>query len=403
MRRRSRSSASVSSSMTVGVSCGEMMPPPDVEAMARELEQHPYIESMADAASLSVVSDLTEVLTADARLGELVSELSAGSVVVVPLSIRGEKLGVMKLFFRAGGYRRDRYHLTLAEEVGRRASQAIENALLYGRAREAIEVREELFHCVARAQDADDADAASDGLAWQDRRVRAPGRPPQGEDSEATPGVGATFAAGSTISVEELLDVARLRTGRMRLQVEKFDLKQLLLEVASRHRESLELSKRELVLEAPESLVGRWDRLRIDQVLTNLVSNAVKYGGSGSIRISARLSDAAAMVTVADEGIGIAEPEKARIFEPFERGAITKDYGGLGLGLYIARQIVDAHGGSISVESEPGRGSTFVLVLPLSPSPVTDRGFSERRPSAPAPAAAKASAASQPSVAPQAR
>jgi signal transduction histidine kinase len=172
--------------------------------------------------------------------------------------------------------------------------------------------------------------------------------------------------------VEELLDVARLRTGRMRLQLEQVDLRALIAEVVGRQRDALEIAKRQVAVTAPEQMMGKWDPLRLDQVLTNLLSNAVKYGGTSPITVEARHEDDGVAVTVVDGGIGISDAEKLRIFEPFERGSVTKDYGGLGLGLYIVRQIVEAHGGRIAVDSQIGRGSKFIIWLPLSP-PSADR------------------------------
>ncbi len=116
-------------------------------------------------------------------------------------------------------------------------------------------------------------------------------------------------------------------------------------------------------------MVGRWDRLRIGQVITNLVSNAIKFGRGHPIDVEVNVDtegDRSACVRVRDGGIGIPPEQRARIFDRFERAPAERHYPGLGLGLWIAKQIVDASSGTITVESEVGVGSTFTVRLPRS-------------------------------------
>jgi signal transduction histidine kinase len=116
---------------------------------------------------------------------------------------------------------------------------------------------------------------------------------------------------------------------------------------------------------ADDSAVGCWDRYRLEQVIENLLSNALKFGAGAPIEIRVWSEGERAMVSVCDRGIGIPRELHERIFEPFERGRVSsRHYGGLGLGLHITRSIVHALGGSVRVESEPGRGATFTVCLP---------------------------------------
>ena len=166
---------------------------------------------------------------------------------------------------------------------------------------------------------------------------------------------------------EELLDVTRITAGRLTLELEDVDLAQLAGEAAERQKESAAGAGSELRIEMPSPVTGRWDRSRLEQVVTNLLSNAIKFGGGKPIVI--RLEPGSdrkwARMTVRDEGIGISPEDQSRIFERFERAISKQSYGGLGLGLWITRQIVDALGGRIRVESAFGKGSTFEVELPL--------------------------------------
>jgi signal transduction histidine kinase len=125
--------------------------------------------------------------------------------------------------------------------------------------------------------------------------------------------------------------------------------------------------QQEIRLRAPARVVGRWDPVRIDQLVTNLITNALKYGLGKPIEVVvSQGADNQALLQVSDQGIGIPRDMHAKIFERFERVPSSESRAsGLGLGLYVVKQIVDSHRGTITVESELGRGSTFVVRLPL--------------------------------------
>jgi signal transduction histidine kinase len=137
-------------------------------------------------------------------------------------------------------------------------------------------------------------------------------------------------------------------------------------DVAERLMPQVHAAGCELRLEIGAPIQGRWDRFRIDQVVTNLITNAVKYGERKPIRIIVEKVAGEARLIVADQGMGIAPEHHGRIFERFERAVEGTAISGLGLGLYITRQIIEAHGGSIRVESAIGKGATFIVSLPLS-------------------------------------
>jgi signal transduction histidine kinase len=135
-------------------------------------------------------------------------------------------------------------------------------------------------------------------------------------------------------------------------------------DITERFREEAASGGIPVELHAPAPLIGRWDRLRLEQVVTNLLSNALKFGDGKPISVRVSGDDSTAVLTVADRGIGIASEDLARIFHQFERVLGRRTIGGLGMGLYIVRQIVLAHGGRIDVESTRGEGSRFQVKLP---------------------------------------
>jgi signal transduction histidine kinase len=167
--------------------------------------------------------------------------------------------------------------------------------------------------------------------------------------------------------VERLLDVSRIVSGRLRLEPEELDLAVLLADAAEALREQAQNAGTPLRITAAGDARGVWDRSRIDRMLTNVLSNAVKYGGGKPVEIELLGRQNEVEIRVIDRGIGIPAENLERIFGRFERAVPVQNYGGLGLGLYIARYIVEAHGGTITVASKVGSGSTFTIILPKNP------------------------------------
>jgi signal transduction histidine kinase len=165
----------------------------------------------------------------------------------------------------------------------------------------------------------------------------------------------------------DLLDVSRIQSGRLVLDLADIDLTAVAREVVSRLAEGAERAGSRLILNADAPVRGRWDGFRLDQVLTNLIANALKFGKGGPVEVAVVRRNGAAILSVRDEGIGIAPKDQARIFERFERAVEDRSFGGMGLGLWICKQIVEAHGGTLSVESAPGSGSRFDAALPIEP------------------------------------
>jgi signal transduction histidine kinase len=139
--------------------------------------------------------------------------------------------------------------------------------------------------------------------------------------------------------------------------------------MVERFRPQFENAQCQISLTDEGSLIGIWDRFRIEQVIANLFTNAIRYGAGHPVTITLYPEGKMAVLQVKDQGIGIAQEDQQRIFLRFERAVSASEISGLGLGLYIVRQILEMHGGTISVQSNIGKGSEFTVKLPLSELP----------------------------------
>jgi signal transduction histidine kinase len=166
-----------------------------------------------------------------------------------------------------------------------------------------------------------------------------------------------------TLLIEQLLDVARIQGGRLELERGPADLAVVIREVGARFGPEVASRGATIIIDGERSVIGRWDPFRLDQIVTNLVSNALKYGEGKPIVIELRSTSTHARLTVRDHGPGIPPEEQRRIFEPFERAGDSVE-GGSGLGLWIVRRLAEAHGGEVSVASVSGKGARFVVELP---------------------------------------
>lgn len=164
--------------------------------------------------------------------------------------------------------------------------------------------------------------------------------------------------------IDDMLDVSRMRSGQLSIRPGQVQLMDLLERVVSDLSLQAAATGCKLSLQPHPPVAGCWDEFRIEQVVVNLLTNALRYGGGQPVEVSVQHSGDTVRIDVRDEGKGIAASDLDRIFEPYERGARNGEPKGLGLGLYISRQLAISHGGELRVTSKPGEGSTFSLILP---------------------------------------
>ena len=162
-----------------------------------------------------------------------------------------------------------------------------------------------------------------------------------------------------------LLDVSRVAAGNVRIELAEVDLSSVVQGVVDRAGVAARMARSPLEADLQEGVVGTWDRLALEQVAENLLSNALKFGAGKPVDVALRADSRAARITIRDRGIGISEEDRARIFRRFERAVTRREHGGFGIGLWLANQLVAAMGGAIAVEGAPGEGTAFTVTLPL--------------------------------------
>jgi len=311
-------------------------------------------------------------ITKDQRFGKNapyfgmpVGHLPVVSYLAVPVISRsGEVLG--GLFFghsKTGVFTKTEEELAMG--LAAQAAIAIDNAKLFQKTQEAIRVRDEFLSIASH-----ELKTPLTPLKLQIQNLKR--FVASGTLSSLSPEKLKKIAETSdrqidriSTLIDDLLDVTRITAGKFGLNREEVDLVEIIREALDRYGPQLATAECGIELSAPDKAYGHWDKLRVEQVVINLLTNAIKYAPKTLIQISVTLEEGKAVFTVKDQGVGISEEDQKRVFDRFERVKSVNNIGGLGLGLFITRQIVEAHGGKIDLESTVGRGSSFIVVLPL--------------------------------------
>jgi signal transduction histidine kinase len=308
---------------------------------------------------------------AEGRLREDIRQLSEpsrrqlgpeGASVLARIQHQGRLLGGLALVQAGHTHVAPSRAMAFAEDLAHHCALALENAHLLGQFQSAVHVRDEFITVAAH-----ELRTPLTALKLQLQNLQRPLR----QEAPSEPLLARFQAVSRQVArlgrlVEGLLDVGRLNTGRLPLEREPVELGELVQDVLERFSEELGRASCEVSLSLQPHVTGRWDRARLEQALIHLLSNAVKFGARRPIRLQVSQWGCTARLVVKDQGIGVSPEALERIFGRFERAVPSREYGGLGLGLFLTRQIIEAHGGTIHATSQPGEGATFVLELPAS-------------------------------------
>ncbi|HWO14412.1 MAG TPA: PAS domain S-box protein [Polyangiaceae bacterium] len=314
----------------------------------------------------SISDELLRSAARDAEHERILRELGMTSALLEPLTTHGKTIGTLTLVHAESGQTFTDSDIELVAELARRAAMAVENARLYRESQQAVALRDEFVSLASHElrTPLTSLQLHVEGLLRSAERgqVLSPERY-----------LGKLRAVEQQVGrqqrlVGELLDFSGISAGGLALQLEPVELGSVVREVLDRFEEDLAKKRCVLELAIAEPVTGIWDRPRLDQVVTNLIENALKYAPGKPIAVRLRADEESATLDIVDRGPGIAAADHERIFQRFERAVSRRNYGGFGLGLWLVREIVTRHGGSVSVESQPGEGASFRVVLPRRPA-----------------------------------
>jgi len=303
---------------------------------------------------------------ADARQFEIVQALGARSAISVPLVARETRFGALSLGSATPNHFVDP-DVDLVAEIGRRTALAIDNARLLVETQRAVQLRNDFLSTASHElrTPITSLKLTLESLIHATEAAKAPR--PQVLAARFQRLLHGTKRLQRLI--DELLDVTRVEEGLSATLPAEMDLAALVRDVAENFEFDLAQAGCRLVIVSPRTVLGSWDGHRLEQVVTNLLANAIKFGTGRPIELTVRDAGEVAELEVTDHGIGIEADRLPKIFDRFERAVSTAHYGGLGLGLYLARSIVESHGGTIGVISQAGEGSSFTVRLPRAGPP----------------------------------
>jgi signal transduction histidine kinase/CheY-like chemotaxis protein len=290
----------------------------------------------------------------------LIRAFGLRSYICVPLAARGSTFGTLTFVSSQPGRVYDVLDLSFATELGRRIAFAVDNARLYARAQDAVRLRDDFLSVAAH-----ELRTPLTTLQLQVQSLLSSQRASDERDRAKLERAARSTTRLSRL-VDTLVEASRIASGLLVLDRQRLDLGALVREVVQTHAEEARAGGSQIELDVPADVIVWGDRERLAEALGSLLSNALKYGGGQPVDVRLSRSDVVAEISVRDRGVGIAAADLERIFGRFERAVSVRNYGGLGLGLYVTRQIVRAHQGSIDASSEPGAGATFTIRLPLA-------------------------------------
>ncbi|GIV98270.1 MAG: hypothetical protein KatS3mg057_2927 [Herpetosiphonaceae bacterium] len=315
-----------------------------------------------------IIPEITDTLlesnACDTEHLAMLRGLGFKSGLIVPIVARGRTLGAITFIMAESGRRYDEDDLALAEELARRAAVAIDNARLYHESQEALKIRDQ-FLSIAAHELKTPITALLGYTQLLQRRAEREGS----ADERNVRALHSLSEQAQRLNrlINALLDISRIRTGQFTIERERVDITALARRMVEELQPTLEHHRLEFRAPA-EPLFAEGDELRLEQVLQNLLQNAVKYSPNGGlIQVIVDRQDAEVRIAVVDQGIGIPEESLPKLFTRFYRASNVSggQISGMGIGLYVVKEIIALHGGRLGVESIEGKGSTFTVYLPL--------------------------------------
>lgn len=285
------------------------------------------------------------------------------AIAYLPLIIEGKSLGALTFSFPITRHF-DQPQKDFMIALARQCAQAIHRSQLYDDAQKAIEVRDEFLSIASH-----ELRTPLTPLKMQIQSVARQIKNDQGSTLTPERLIKMVETSDRQISrlsvlIDDLLDVTRISSGKLSLNKEFFSMKEMVIDVVGQYAHQFKHTQSVVEVVIEDDMVGFWDKVRIEQVIINLLTNAAKYAPKQPILTKVTTHGNIVKVQVTDKGPGITKENHERIFKRFERVSDKQNIGGLGLGLYICKQIVEAHFGKIYVESVPGSGATFTVELP---------------------------------------
>lgn len=356
------------------------------QQLARLLEDSPELVSLwpqvteppVQPAAAAMADGAWQQVDGPSLPAPLADVLQPKFVFFVPLYVREQRIGRVTLVrCEADALPFSDSDMALAEELVRRAAHAIDHSWLLDDLREAVSTRDE-FLSIASHELRTPLTALNLQVAGAERLLRRQQASNDAAQNEALlPLRGKIAGASRQIArlqktIDDIMDATHIASGDFHLQLETLSLNELCADVIERWRNAATAAHCTLRCHAQGDIFGVFDRLRLEQLLGNLLDNALKYGAGKPIDVRLRLRDGFVDLAVRDYGIGVEVASLGRIFERFERAVSAREFGGFGLGLFVARQIAEAHGGTIGVHSVAGKGAEFSVCLPH-----TDSGLNE--------------------------
>lgn len=302
--------------------------------------------------------------TKDTEFVGVIRKLGLKSYMAIPMIVRGEALGGLIVASSKEGRHYTQSDLALMDEIGRSCAMAIDNTMLYRDAQQSIQNREDFISVASHELRTPltslqmrvdllahmmDKSEFSDELEAKVKPIVSEIRPDIRKFSQL---------------IETLLDISKLRNNKLHLNLLQMNMSKVVQEEVNRLKHEFDFQQSPLKVYIQEDLFGMCDQVRLQQVVSNLLANALKFGNKKPVEFEMVGNKEHITITVKDNGMGVPSEDKLRIFKPFERAVSDKNFGGLGLGLYISQQIIEGHGGSILVESTLGQGSSFIVELP---------------------------------------